>query len=216
MRKQLRILLAGAVVVIPFAITVWLAIAMGTWLDDLARRPLAQWGVPVSRGVGVLIVLAGLYIIGLLTRFWVFRGLVSLLERIVERVPGIKTIYESVRDLLKLFGGDARHMGRVVLYTAPGSPMTLLAILTSDKPKGISDVNTDLVAIFLPFSYMFGGITVYVPASCLREMAMPVEEALKLCATAQVTSPNLVLGVDDDADDRNGHQETVDDSGCRE
>ena len=216
MKKQLRILLAGAVVVIPFAITVWLAIAMGTWLDDLARKPLEQSGIVVYRGVGVLIVLAGLYVIGLMTQFWVFRGLVNLLEGIVERVPGIKTIYESVRDLLKLFGGDARHMGRVVLYTAPGSQMTLLAILTTDKPKGFEDVTADRVAIFLPFSYMFGGITVYVPASCLSEVAMPVEEALKLCATAQVTSPEVVLGAAGDTDDQDELRETIVDSGPNE
>ena len=110
----------------------------------------------------------------------------ALLERIVERLPGAKTIYESVRDLLKLFGGDARHMGRVVLYTPPGVEMSMLAILTNDRPRGLERA-AGRVAIFLPYSYMFGGITVYVPASCLREVAMPVEEALKLCATAQVT-----------------------------
>ncbi len=199
MKRHLRILLAGAVVVVPFAVTVWLAIALSTWLDNLAREPLQQWGVYVGPGVGALLVLAGLYLIGLLTQFWVFRGLVGLLERLVERLPGVKTIYESVRDLLKLFGGDARHMGRVVLYTPPEAHMSILAILTNDQPRGLEGEGK--VAIFLPYSYMFGGITVYVPLACIREVAMPVEEALKLCATAQVTSPDLVLDDEEDADE---------------
>lgn len=192
---------------IPFAITVWLAIAIGTWLDDLGRKVLDDWGVPVWPGVGALIVLAGLYVIGLLTQFWIFRGLVNLLERLVERLPGIKTVYESVRDLLKLFGGDARRMGRVVLYTPPGTQLSMMAILTTDQPKGLEAQSEARVAIFLPYSYMFGGITVYVPPSHLREVDMPVEEALKLCATAQVTSPDLMLdpssgGADTPATDR--------------
>ena len=197
MKRHLRILLAGAIVVVPFAVTVWLAIGVSTWLDNLAREPLKQWGAPVGPGVGALLVLAALYFIGLLTQFWIFRGLVGLLERLVERLPGVKTIYESVRDLLKLFGGDAKHMGRVVLYTPPDEAhMTLLAILTNDQPRGLEGKGK--VAIFLPYSYMFGGITVYVPPSCLCEIAMPVEEALKLCATAQVASPELILDNDED------------------
>ena len=199
MKKQLRILLAGVVVVIPFAVTVWLAIAMGTWLDDLGRKPLDDWGVPLWPGAGALIVLAGLYVIGLLTQFWVFRGLVNLLERLVERLPGVKTIYESVRDLLKLFGGDGRRMGRVVLYSPPGTQMTLLAILTTDQPRGLEGIADGRVAIFLPYSYMFGGITIYVPPAHLRDVAMPVEEALRLCATAQVTTGDLITNLADDA-----------------
>ena len=210
MKKQLRILLAGAVVVVPFAITIWLAISMGTWLDNLARRPLADWGVPISRGVGVLIVIALLYMIGLLTQFWVFRGIVALLERLVERLPGIKTIYESVRDLLKLFGGEARHMGRVVLYSPPGSQMSMLAILTSDQPKGLDGLVEGRVAVFVPYSFMFGGITLYVPPSFLREVPMPVEVALKLCATAQVTSPDLIPGADQPDDQDEPPAATVD------
>ena len=198
MKRHLRILLAGAIVVVPFAVTVWLAIGVSTWLDNLAREPLKQWGAPVGPGVGALLVLAALYFIGLLTQFWIFRGLVGLLERLVERLPGVKTIYESVRDLLKLFGGDAKHMGRVVRYTPPDSHMTMLAILTNDQPRGLEGEGK--VAIFLPYSYMFGGITIYVSASCLTEVAMPVEEALKLCATAQVASPELTLD-DSDGDD---------------
>lgn len=207
MKRQLRILLAGTVIVVPFAVTVWLAIKVSLWLDNLAREPLEAWGVPVSPGVGALIVVLGLYFIGLLTQFWIFRGLVGLLERLVERLPGIKTIYESVRDLLKLFGGDAKHMGRAVLYTPPGVEISILAILTNDKPRGLDGVDKGKVAIFLPYSYMFGGITIYVPASCLRELSIPVEEALKLCATAQVTSPNLAL--DSDADGAGDAGETT-------
>jgi len=201
MKRQLRILLAGTVIVVPFAVTVWLVIKVSSWLDNLAREPLEAWGVPVWPGVGALIVLAGLYFIGLLTQFWVFRGLVGLLERFVERLPGAKTIYESVRDLLKLFGGDAKHMGRAVLYNPPGVEMSILAILTNDKPRGLEGADKGKVAIFLPYSYMFGGITIYVPPSCLREVPIPVEEALKLCATAQVAAPELTLDSDDDEDD---------------
>ncbi len=46
------------------------------------------------------------------------------------------------------------------------------------------------MAVYLPFGYMIGGVTVYVPREHLRELDMPVEQALKLAATAHVTPPS--------------------------
>ncbi len=188
MKKQLRILLAGVLVVAPFALTIWLIVQAGMWLDNLVAGPLESWGMPTYPGIGALILIVALYLVGLLTHFWLFRGLVKLLEQMVSRLPGAKVIYESIRDLLKLFGGDAKEMGRVVLYSPPGTEMTMLAILTNEHPGGLGSPDKEKVAIYLPYSFMFGGITVYVSPDRLKEVDTPVEEALKLCATAQVGS----------------------------
>lgn len=189
MRKQIRILLAGVLVVAPFAVTVWAIVWIGGGLDRLVQAPLAARGVPLPRGLGIVLLVTGVYLIGLLAQFWIFRWVLSLLEKVVVRVPGIKTIYESVRDLMMLFGGNAGKMGKVVLYTPPGTNMTALGIRTNERPAGAADApGRNPAAVYLPFSYMFGGITVYVPAASLREIDMPVETCLKLCATAFVTS----------------------------
>ena len=193
MNKQLRILLAGALIVVPFAITIWVIISAGKWVDSLVVEPLKRWDINVYPGVGAAVVIAVLYAAGLMTHFWVFRNVVNMLEKLMTRVPGAKTVYESTRDLMKLFGGDATRMGRSVLYTPAGAETTMLAILTNEKPAGMADAGKDKVAIYIPYSYMFGGITVYVPRRSVREVDIPVEQTLKLCATAQV-SPS------DDAD----------------
>jgi len=190
MKKQIRILLTGALVIIPFAVTVYVIYRVGAGLEELGRKILpAEWAEKGAFGLGILIVLAAIYLVGLLTRVWIFGWALGLLEKLVSRVPGVKTIYESVRDLLQLFGGDAKRMGKTVLYTQPGTQMTMLAILTNETPGGIGPEEAKgKVAIYLPYSYMFGGITVYVPRESLQEVDTPVEEALKLCATAQVST----------------------------
>lgn len=187
MQKQLRILLAGVMVIAPLAVTVWIIWGVGSWLDQMGRNLFP--GPDLPPGVGAAVVIVAIYLVGLLTHFWVFQGMLAGLERLVAHVPGVKTIYESVRDLLKLFGGDSRRMGRVVRYKTPGSDMSTLAILTNEAPAGLDpqDGEGGKVAIYLPFSYMFGGITIFVSPENIREVNMPVEHALKLCATAQVT-----------------------------
>lgn len=188
MKKQLGILIAGILVVVPFGLTVYVVFWAGGWLNRMGNSVLSYWDLTFPPGVGAAAMVAGIYFVGLLTHFWIFRLLVNLLERLVAYLPGIKTIYESTRDLLKLFGGDPKRMGRSVLYRPPGTDTAILAILTNDQPRGLPPGESDRrVAIYMPFSYMFGGITLYVEPQYIEEINLPVEQALKYAATAQVT-----------------------------
>jgi uncharacterized membrane protein len=135
---------------------------------------------------GAVLVVLAVYFVGLLTHWWIFRKILSIIEDWIARVPGVKTIYESVRDLMKLFGGDSSKMGQAVLYNIPQTDINVLGILTNDRPAGMGDGSKKLVAVYLPFSYMFGGLTVYVSPEQVHEAGISVDQALKLCATAHV------------------------------
>jgi len=198
MRKQLRILLTGLLVVVPFAITVWAIWTAGLWLDKLgiglALKPVwdllglhEKWNLADTHGLGALVVVLTIYLVGVLMHFWLFRRIVELAEKLIERVPGVKTLYESVRDLMKLFGPETRKtMGRVVEYRPAGSEIGVLGILTNERPAGTADAGK--AAVYFPLAYMIGGPVLFVPRERLREVDMPVERALRLCATAHVTA----------------------------
>ena len=188
MKRQLRIFLAGVMVVAPFAVTAYVVWWAGTAMDGLVRSGIEavspgagveDWWFP---GAGIISLLVGIYIIGLLTHLWAFRWALGLVERIFSRLPGVKSIYESVRDVLSMFGGDANRMGQVVRYRIPGTEMDLLGIRTSTSPKAAE--GADKVAIYLPMSYMIGGPTVYVSADSVTPIDMSVEEAMRIAATA--------------------------------
>jgi len=184
MKKQLGIFLAGVMVLVPLAVTVYIVYWLGSALDGLGGRILP---VALPPGVGAVVLIAAVYLVGLATRFWLFQALWSLLERVVAGMPGIKTLYQSLRDLLQLFGGNAGKMGQVVQYSPPGSSMKMLGIRTNDNPPfAQGSLGGRTVAVYLPFSYMFGGITVYCEPERIEELDMPVEQCLKLCATAFV------------------------------
>jgi uncharacterized membrane protein len=197
MKRQLRIFLAGVLVVVPFAVTIWVVYAAGGWLGKMGGSLLESVGLMDEPGetwwrrwgpaLGAVIILAAIYAVGLLTRLWVFRGLLGLLDRLFERLPGIKTVYQSVRELMKLFGPDSKEMGRAVLYRPPGARMTMLGLLTNDAPKEIpAEDGRQRVAVYFPFAYMIGGPLLYLPREDLEEIDIPVETALKLAATAHI------------------------------
>jgi len=193
--KQIRIFFAGALVLVPLAITVWVVWSLGAWLDDLGRRAFESLGTEIKPwpGTGALILLAVIYGIGLLTHLWLFLGFFRLLERLVTYLPGVKTIYESVRDLMKLFGGGSRRMGRVVQYNVPETDISFLGILTNENPLGMPEGQPPhKVSVYMPYSYMLGGITVLVSPENIVEVDMSVEQCMKLCATAQISSKPIV------------------------
>lgn len=187
MNKQLGIFLAGVLVVVPFAISVYLIWTVGAWVNNLGSDALELFGIDyeISQWIGALAVIVAVYLIGLLTHFWMFRKIIELFERLFRHVPGIKTLYESVRDLMKLFGSKSGKMGQVVLYKQPDGNSAMLGVLTSDNPPGVKP-QEGKVAVYFPFSYMIGGQILYVSRDKLEYVDMPVETALKLCATAYV------------------------------
>lgn len=185
MKRQLRIFLAGVMVLAPFAVTAYAVWWAGTGLDGIASDVIQSIAPSVARwwfpGAGVIFLLVGVYVIGLLTHLWLFRWFFHTLERVFSRLPVVKTIYESVRDILKVFAGDAGQMGQVVLYRIPGTQIDLLGIMTSTSPVG---VGPGKVAVYLPMSYQLGGFTVYVDDQSVKPIDMSVEQAMKLAATA--------------------------------
>jgi uncharacterized membrane protein len=195
MNKQMQILLAGVLTVVPLAATFWVLWWAVTSIGQLGAAIIAPLWPEMNRGqladyrvlIGLPVILVLLYVVGWMTRSWLFGGFFRLTDRILSRLPGVRTIYESVRDLLNLFGGDAEKMGKVVLYKQPGTDTMILGIQTNVRPLGVED-NTEehRVAIYQPFAYMFGGPVFYVPASHVVEIDMSVDQCLKLCATAHV------------------------------
>lgn len=197
MHKHIRILLAGMLMVAPFAVTIWLIYAIATSIGGLGLKLFESLGLqdwaskhhlqPYLSLAGSLVLIAFIYLLGLMTKFWLFRRLIKLVEGIFQRVPGVKTIYESIRDLLKLFGTNKGQMGKVVLYRPAGGQMAMLGILTNEKPAALAKLDqNELVAVYLPLAYMVGGPVVYVPRNDLQELDLPVEQALKICATAEI------------------------------
>lgn len=213
-KTQMKILLAGAAVVIPFILSIGVLWYVGVWIDDgieqfinwVAGRGEADH-IVISPGLGFLAAVGGIYMVGLLTRVYLFQRLVRVGEWIVSRIPLAKSLYEAVRDLLRFFGGgdQQKEMGRVVIVTLADGQVRMLGILTNEHPSGLTGrkqrdageqtdaqagnnlTRTDQrVAVYLPMSYQLGGFTVYVEPGSVEPVDMSVEEAMKIAATADV------------------------------
>ncbi len=131
MKRHIGIFLAGVAVIAPVAVTAYVVWWVAVQLDKAGRAVLGDVGQRLFIGAGILVIVVSIYLLGLLTHLWLFRRLLGWLERIIDRLPGVKTLYQSVRELMALFGKGSERMGKVVEYHPPGMSGTLLGLLTN-------------------------------------------------------------------------------------
>jgi uncharacterized membrane protein len=193
MKKITRKLLAGLATILPVVITVyvlyWLATSAEKFLGRLIRLALPEgWYWP---GMGIAAGVILIFIIGLLMQAWIVRSLVAWGERIVLRIPLIKTVYGSVRDLIGFVTqGPDSGVRQVVALKIGDENLKLIGFVTREDLAGLPEEigGQDRVAVYLPMSYQLGGYTVIVPRSAVQPVDMSLEEATRFVLTGGVAT----------------------------
>jgi uncharacterized membrane protein len=138
----------GCLVLVPAGLTFYILFAILRTIDQLL--PI---GIP---GVGLLLTLILVTLVGVLTSNVVGRSIFETSERALRRLPLVKLIYSSIKDLINAFMGDKKSFNRPVAVTLhPGSGLKALGFITRD---GLHALDMPLhVAVYFPQSYNFAG-----------------------------------------------------------
>jgi uncharacterized membrane protein len=193
MRVLRNILLKGLATVLPVAVTVyllwWLASAGEAVLGAALRLVLPTgWYLP---GMGLAAAVALVFVAGLLTDAWLFGGVVRLTERLLERIPIVKTVFGGVRDLFAFVSGSGQEGLARAVHVALTPDIGLVGFVTREDVDGLAPPGQQAgrVVVYLPMSYQIGGYTVLVPRERITPLDIPAQEALRLILTAGVTAP---------------------------
>ena len=194
----------GLVTIVPIVVTVYFLYWLFGSAESLLGRIIRLF-IPVQfyrPGMGLATGVAIIFFIGLLMHAWIVQFLFDWGERLLYKVPVIKTVYGSIRDFLHFFsrpgkGGD--EFGQVVMVPLGETGMEVMGFVTrknfSDLPDGIGTQET--VAVYMPMSYQIGGYTLMVPRSALRGIDMSIEKAMRFTLTgAMTTSPSMTMSKD--------------------
>jgi len=190
LKRLAALFLRGLTFVLPLALTLYALY----WLLSSAER-LFHWlwllALPDAwyfTGVGLMLGIAAVMGVGALMNAWIGSFLIEHLEKLLDRIPLVKTIYGSVRDLMSFFSGKKKGIGRVV--TVDVTPeIRMLGFVTTEDASALTAQPRDAerIAVFLPMSYQIGGFMVFVPRDRITQVDMKVEDALRLAITAGVT-----------------------------
>jgi uncharacterized membrane protein len=184
-----KALLTGFITLLPMVLTIYLLYWLGTSSEEVMGNAF-KYLFPESKyfpGLGILVGIIVVLIVGLMMNAYLVQKLFSFGEKILYRLPLVKSIYRAFRDFFDFFSPNKEGLGQVVAITING--MEVVGFMTQDDPKRLppSFRDRDSVLVYLPMSYMVGGYTLLVPRSNLRPLEMSRDEAMRFVLTAGIT-----------------------------
>jgi uncharacterized membrane protein len=191
--------LTGLVVAGPVAVTLWLIWWFVTWVDGLVRpfipgayRPETYLPVRIP-GLGLIIAFVALTLLGFLTANLIGRKLVDFGEGILSRMPIVRPIYRTAKQIFQtLFSKSESSFRRVGLVEFPSPGMWSLVFLTQSPTEQIAGrlPASEYVSAFMPCTpNPTTGFFFYVPKGDVIELDITVEQAMTVIMSAGIVQP---------------------------
>jgi uncharacterized membrane protein len=192
--------LTGLIVVGPVLITFYLTWSFVTWIDDLVRplvpvayRPETYLPFKIP-GSGLIVAVFALTLLGFLTANLIGRTLVDLGEMVLGKMPIVRAIYRSLKQVFEtLFSGSGSSFRKVGLVEFPAPGMWSIVLLSQSPSESISQClpgKEEHISVFLPCApNPTTGFFFYLPKSQIIEIDMNAEQAATLIMSAGVVQP---------------------------
>lgn len=201
-RQHLRSVIgAGLLVIIPIWITFMLLQFLAVRLDGVLGPHVptifAYLGYQVKDvpGLGIIVMVLAIYFVGLFARNFFGRQIVHLADRILGKVPFVRTVYMASKQLLETVALQQKDgFKRVVLIEYPRSGLYVLAFVTSEA-KGEVQARThqDVLNIFVPTTpNPTSGFLIFVPKEDVIPLEMSIEEGIKYVVSGGFVVPPYV------------------------
>lgn len=192
-----RYLIAGLLVWVPLGITIWVLHFLLSTLDQTllvlpeSARPEALFGFRIP-GLGVVIAFLILVVTGALATNFLGARLIRFWEGIFGRIPVVKSIYSSVKqvsDTLLSDTGNAFRKALLVEFPHEGS-WTIAFLTGTPAPAVAIHLAEEHVSVYVPTTpNPTSGYFIIVPKSRVRDLDMTVDEALKYVISMGVVAP---------------------------
>ena len=187
----------GMVILAPIVITIWAVLSLFNIIDDILPNllhvlfpdfvKLTPQGYPEKiPGLGFLVVVVIVFLVGYISSSFIISKLVELFDNILEKTPGVKIIYSTVKDFLEAFAGNKKKFDKPVLVSIESPDVWRIGFITQ------SDVSEfglhEHVAVYIPHSYAFAGVTFLVKHDRIRKVEkVSSANAMKFVVSGGVT-----------------------------
>ena len=192
-----RYLIAGLLVWVPLGITIWVLHFLLTSLDQIllvlpeSARPRAVFGFDIP-GLGVVVFFAILLLTGVIAANFFGLRLIQAWESILGRIPFVKSIYSSVKQVSDtLLSREGNAFRKALLVEFPREGSWTIAFMTGTPSDAVTPyLPGEHVSVYVPTTpNPTGGYFLMVPRSQVRELDMTVDDALKYIISMGVVAP---------------------------
>ncbi|MBE9193398.1 DUF502 domain-containing protein [Gloeocapsopsis crepidinum LEGE 06123] len=199
-------LIAGLLVVIPLATTIWLTVTIATWVIDFLTQIPRQLNPfdgmhpllvdLLSLAVGFTVPLLSILLIGLMARNIAGRWLLDVGEELLQAIPLAGSVYKTLKQLLETLLRDTNgKFRRVILVEYPRKGMWVIAFVTGTISNDIqSQLQRPVLSIFIPTTpNPTTGWYAIVPEDEVINLKMSIEDAFKVVISGGIVAPNTLI-----------------------
>lgn len=176
-KNLLQYFFQGLVIIAPLGITIYAVLWLFTTVDNILPNiihsafpqllpPDGEDEIKRIPGLGFVVVILIVLLVGRISSSFFMSKLVDLLDGMLERTPGIKFIYKSVKDFLEAFTGNKRKFDKPVLANVDGPDIWRIGFITQES--AINFEMAEYAVVYIPLSYALTGVTYIVPKEKIK------------------------------------------------
>ena len=205
-RRLRNYLLTGIVVAGPLAITAYITWSFVSWVDSWVKPLIPKNWLPDTYlpfaipGLGLAVAFLGLVFLGFMTANLVGRSLLQFGENLLERMPVVRGIYKSVKQIFEtVFSQSGTTFRKVGLVEYPAKGMWSIVFISatpSDRILAGLPEGREQIGVFLPCApNPTTGFFFYLPKEDVIEISLSVDDAAKLVMSAGMIQPDTAAAL---------------------
>lgn len=187
LKTLFRYFMQGILIIAPIAITGYVLFWVFDWIDSFLR-PYVEY-----RGMGFLIVIAFVIFVGWISSYFIMESVINFFDHWLERTPGIKILYKSIKDFFQAFAGEKRKFTKAVLANVFNNDVWIVGFLTDEEMEKFN-MGADMVGVYVPQAYNFAGQLYILPKERVKTIeGITAGDAMKYTVTGGVVETDSPL-----------------------
>lgn len=195
MKTILKSFINGILTIVPIILVIYVIYKTFLFLDGLlgnSLRPyLREDYIP---GIGLLTTIVLITVLGWLSTKYITGKVIKLIDRLLEKIPVVKTIYSVIKDTIQSFLGEKKSFSKVALVIIPGTEMRSIGFITSEQLEDFYSPLKDHVAVYVPQTFQVAGFTFLVPKKQVEIINVKPEDAMKFVLSGGMTTASKEKG----------------------
>ena len=180
-QKIIQYFLQGLLILGPVSITVYFIYEIFDKIDNILRPVI---NIP---GIGFISIIAFIILTGYLSSFFVMGRILSVMDKYLERTPGVKLFYSFVRDFFEAFAGNKKKFTKSVMANVDDTDIWRVGFITQEDMSSFGMEN--YVAVYLPMAYSVAGNVYIVPKERVKPITnISATQSMKFAVSGGVTA----------------------------
>ena len=195
-KNLLQFFLQGLLILAPIAITFWAITSLFNFIDGILPNMLhgimpklmtdAQGNMKRITGLGFVVVILLVVSVGFISSNYIFGKVVDAFDKLLEKTPGIKFIYSTLKDFFEALAGEKKKFTNNVLANVDDNDVWRVGFITQDNMEEFGF--KDYVAVYLPMAYSVAGNVYIIPKERVRPITnISAAQTMKFAVSGGVT-----------------------------